>query len=394
MNQIAGHYSDALVDYSGLSKTLGDLGHSFSLLEFLDLCAVLEGIVLHDRLVVVGSDSLISGPVETQPSQQSAPSPQALPRVVRSPGMERWRSLVKPLVDAGVLVAAPRTRPGNAGPKPPDDAGERGFNIRAHVSRGSARMFARSTELDSWYEAGRLIGAEQELGCPPLALIRQRPFYERGGQTTPRHTVCDLMGRYQDLASALGELRSRTRLSMASFLEVPVPPLPLIVLKLCSSYDDIVPRALDIREDYADLRASLRSLRSNLADDTLSPQKKLRAISSWQRSWATLRSYGDGSSQVEFASNALDIPDLNSAIEGDAFNAVSLSGLLKVVAQRGRRAFYSWRVRVLHRVARRYLATPDSELGAQVERLFRTRVTPEQLRALHVHWGAPSGPNG
>ncbi|WP_143594105.1 hypothetical protein [Synechococcus sp. BO 8801] len=167
-----------------------------------------------------------------------------------------------------------------------------------------------------------------------------------------------------------------------------------MVLKLCSSYDDIVPRALDIREDYADLRASLRSLRSDLADDTLSPKKKLGAISSWRRSWATLRSYSDGSSQVEFASNALDIPDLNSAIEGDAFNAVSLNGLLKVLAQTGTRAFYSWRVRVLHRVARRYLATPDTELGAQVERLFRTRVTPEQLRALHVHWGAAGGANG
>lgn len=66
MNQTEVFYSDALVDYSGLSKTLGDLGHGFSLLEFLDLCAVLEGIVLHDRLVVVGGESLLSNPVETQ----------------------------------------------------------------------------------------------------------------------------------------------------------------------------------------------------------------------------------------------------------------------------------------------------------------------------------------
>lgn len=280
MNQTGAHYSDALVDYSGLSKTLGDLGHSFSLLEFLDLCAVLEGIVLHDRLVVVGGDSLISSFVETKRSQtrQSPLSRHVTSRVVPSPGMERWRNLVKPLVDAGVLVSAPRTSLGDPGPKPADAAGERGFNARAHVYRGLAPMLARSTELDSWYEAGRLLGAEQDLGCPPLALIRQRPFYERGGQAKPRHTVCDLMGRYQDLASALVDLRARTRLSMAPFLEVPIPPLPLVVLKLCSSYEDIVPRALDVREDYADLRASLRSLRSDLADDTLSPQKKWAVI--------------------------------------------------------------------------------------------------------------------
>jgi hypothetical protein len=29
MNHCAAQYSDVLVDYSGLSKTLGDLGHSF-----------------------------------------------------------------------------------------------------------------------------------------------------------------------------------------------------------------------------------------------------------------------------------------------------------------------------------------------------------------------------
>ena len=90
MSQTAARHSDALVDYSGLSKTLGDLGHSFSLLEFLDLCAVLEGIVLHDRLVVVGGNSLLANPLETQP-RQSPPSRHATSRLVPSPGMERWR---------------------------------------------------------------------------------------------------------------------------------------------------------------------------------------------------------------------------------------------------------------------------------------------------------------
>ena len=301
---------------------------------------------------------------------------------------------MKPLLDAGVLVAAPRTRPADPGPRPADAAGERGFNVRAHVRRGSAAMLTRSTELDSWYEAGRLLGAERELGCPPLALIRQRPFYERGGQAKPRHTVCDLMGRYQDLAAALVDLRTRTRLSMAPFLVVPIPPLPLMVLRLCSSYDDIVPRALDVREDYADLRSSLRSLRSDLANDTLSPKEKLSAINSWQRSWATLREYGERSTHVELASNALDIPDLNSAIEGIGLNSLRLSELLKVAVNRATRAFYSWRVRLLHGVARRYLATPDSELSQQVERLFRARITRDQLNALQVHWGSLGGQNG
>ncbi len=43
------HYSDVLVDYSGLSKTLGDLEHSFSPLEFLDLCLVNMEMVFYSR---------------------------------------------------------------------------------------------------------------------------------------------------------------------------------------------------------------------------------------------------------------------------------------------------------------------------------------------------------
>ena len=175
-------------------------------------------------------------------------------------------------------------------------------------------MLAQSTELDSWYEAGRLLGAEQDLGCPSLALIRQRPFYERGGQAKPRHTVCDLMGRYQDLASALVELRTRTRLSMTPFLEVPIPPLPLMVLKLCSSYEDIVPRALT--SERITRTCALRFSHCDATWRTIRwlPKRKLWVITFWQRSWATLRSYGEEASHVEFASNALDIPDLNSAI--------------------------------------------------------------------------------
>jgi len=314
-------------------------------------------------------------------------------KVVPDP-MERWRNVVKPLVDAGVLVAAPRTPVGNPGPRPGDSPGKRGFNARPIASRPLEPMLARSTEVDSWYEAGRLLGAEVQLGCPPLALIRQRPFYERGGQTRPRHTVCDLMGKYQDLASALADLRTRSRLSMVPFLVVPIPPLSLIILKLCSSYDDVLPRALDIREDYADLRASLRSLRESLADDTVSPAKKHSFITSWQRSWTTLREYGEGSSKVELASNALDIPDLNSAIEGIGLNGVRLTELLKFAVNKTIHYFYSWRVRLLHSVAQRYLATPDAELSEQVQRLFKARVTENQVQALHAHWGTIGRPNG
>jgi hypothetical protein len=47
--------NDALVDYAGILKTVGDLQDEFSLLNLLDYCAIVEGLVLHDRLVMVGA---------------------------------------------------------------------------------------------------------------------------------------------------------------------------------------------------------------------------------------------------------------------------------------------------------------------------------------------------
>lgn len=74
------HLSSALVDYSGFGKTINDLNGAFSLLEFLDLCAILEGLVLHDRLIVV--------------------SGKAMP--------DRWSDVIKPLLDANVLLIEDR----------------------------------------------------------------------------------------------------------------------------------------------------------------------------------------------------------------------------------------------------------------------------------------------
>jgi hypothetical protein len=58
------YYSDALIDTSAISKTIASVvtGTTWSsagsrrdlpLLEFLDFCSLVEGIVLHDRLIAI-----------------------------------------------------------------------------------------------------------------------------------------------------------------------------------------------------------------------------------------------------------------------------------------------------------------------------------------------------
>lgn len=237
-------YSSALVDYSGFSKTLNDLNSSFSLLEFLDLCAILEGLILHDKLVVVRGKNIA----------------------------EHHQVLLKPLFDEGILVHEPEYSPViDPGQKPGDRAGEREFNVSSLHLRQRSYAIQKSTLLDSWYETGRLLGAEKTYGCSPLSLIRQRPFYEKYGQTKERHTISNLFGQYQDLSKTLAAIRNQTRIELTPYLVVPIPPIPLLVLRLCNNYSDVISRTLDLREDYRRLRESLRQLRQDLADETVPP---------------------------------------------------------------------------------------------------------------------------
>lgn len=354
--------SDALVDYSGLSKTVADIQRGFSLVEFLDACALVEGIVLHDRLLVVGGDLLF--PAKAEQSRLGA---------LAEP--------LHPLVDAGVLHIAPKTGPARfMGPRPEHEEGEHGHNADAAFWRQHERVITRSTELDSWYESGRLLGAEEALRCSALALIRQRPHYEPAVRAKADHTVCDLFGRYKDMRTSLEALRRVSRLPYEPYFAVPIPPLPLLALKACSSPEDLIPRALAVRDDFSKLRASLRQLREDLADETTPPKKKLAAIRSWKRSWATLDH--DQASIIELGNSALDAADLNKATEELGLDSVSLSKVIQLALNATVQRLYRWRVRLLHRVAKSYLSTPDSDLNRQVERLFGTQVTHAQLQAV------------
>jgi hypothetical protein len=341
------HLSSALVDYSGFGKTINDLNGSFSLLEFLDLCAILEGLVLHDRLIVVGG--------------------KAMP--------ERWSENLKPLLDADVLVIE------DLATRNPQTCHQ--INVRAQSAPSFHRNgIARSSVQDSWYETSRLVNAEAEYKCAPLPLIRQRAIYEKVAFVPQRHTVCDLFGKYQCLATTLQNIRSSSSITIAPYAVVPIPPIPLLVMKNSTNYVEVLPRALDLRDDYRKLRISLKSLHEDLADDTVVPNKKMKAIASWQKTWATLHEYHDSASTIELANNAIGVGDIDDAVDGIGIDSIRLDKLLQTALGASYKALHKWRIRLLHRAARDYLATSDGQLNSEVTRLFGRSVTPRDFQQL------------
>lgn len=105
------------------------------------------------------------------------------------------------------------------------------------------------------------------------------------------------------------------------------------------------------------------------------PYKKMQAIRSWEKTWSTLSQYEREFSTIEFANNALDIPNLNMALEGLDIDAVRLDKLLQKAILTANNAFHRWRINLLHKAAKKYLATPDSDLNGEVHRLFGYQVS-------------------
>ena len=259
--------SDALVDYGGIAKTVNDLYGRFSILQFLDFCSLTEGIVLHDRLIMVGAKQL----------------------------PKKWEAALKPLIDHNVLIPEPSpSRPMYLGMRP--DRGE-GFDSRLGF-----------TSEDAWYETGRLIGAEQKHHISTLPFARQKPFYEKSAHTVEDHSVCNLIGQYDGFSEALQRIRESTRLPIHPYLTIPIPPIPLLVLKRSNKPEDLLLNTLEIREEYEKLRNSLRSLREDLGDPQVQVKRKLKLIESWKKSWKTLEvtvQGGDSPSQFRCDSNAM-----------------------------------------------------------------------------------------
>jgi hypothetical protein len=194
------YISKALVGWSGFGKTIGDVQGGFSLLEFLDYCTVLEGIVLYDLLVPIG------GKIQN-----------------------KWEAEIDLLQKSGVLSQEQiKSKPANIGPRPDNENTRRIQHYHINPS------IARSSLIDSWYETGRLLGAEQATGISSLPLLRQRSIYEKYSFAKEEHTFCSLIAQHKELSSALQELRRRARISLTPYYVVPIPPIPLLVMERSS----------------------------------------------------------------------------------------------------------------------------------------------------------------
>ena len=350
MNQ---YLSEALVDYSGIGKTVNDLLGRFSILQFLDFCSLIEGVVLYDRLIMVGGvANRVGGPDDNIE--------------------DRWNEGLKLLLDESVIVREKeKSRPLNIGEKPD----------RNKIDRNTGISLGYTIE-DAWYETGRLLGAEQLYRKPSLPLLRQKPFYEKSAHVIEDHSVCDLFGKYKDLDSVLSRIRKSSILPRVDYISVPIPPLPLIVIQRSNTTNDLIRVTLEVRDEYSNLRNSLSSLRQTLADLSVAPKEKMRAIESWVRSWNTLTKYEEQASFFDMATASNSMIDMAKTMDGIGLDSFKWSKIIEAMIGRFEKSFYQWKIRQLHKSANHYLSTPETAFAREISRLFRYDVTQRDIEVL------------
>lgn len=344
---MAKYISKALVDWSGFGKTIGDVQGSFSLLEFLDYCTVLEGLILYDELVPVGKQ--LEG---------------------------KWEEEIQLLYAAGVLSKQNvNSKPANVGPRPDNQFGR--------PPHGEIDV-ARSNIVDSWYETGRLIGAEKSTGISALPLLRQRNTYEKFATVKEEHTFCNLIAQHKDLSHALQELRRQSRLYMEPYYVVPIPPIPLMVLERSSSKKGFLNSALEIRDEFTSLRLALTELRDLLNNPDVSLSEKSKYRLSWEKTWGTLGKYKDSAFSFDLADASKNKINIERSLDGIGLDSLSLTKIIEKAISETGELLRRKRIRILHKAAKNYITASDGDINRHIRKFYNREVTEQDFKRLEM----------
>ena len=345
MNSIS-HLTASLVDGSGLLKTLqgavqGGYRRSDLVITILDFLSLSESIVLNDEIIVVEAGLGYGVSRNRSPKNEGKCN-------------EGWHELISPLAEAGVIANKPVKA------------------TAARIGGDSLQSQGDQFEQDAWFESSRLIGAEAMFKVPATSMIRQREVYEKYSSARIHHEVTNLVGKYHGLKSALEQYREN--ISPSGYILLPVPPISLQILHNAQNREQLITRLLEIRDEYSGLRDALSSLRQDLADPSLTPEKKGQLIGKWIQSWETLTKYKNCTGAIEVGNTTTGMLRNTELRKEVATSALSLTtkGLISELLEQGRESVASWRVRVLHRTAKQYLCTSDRQILTEIERIFHS----------------------
>lgn len=350
---------DVLVNPHSVLPVLSDLCERFSIQRFLDLCVVIEAVVLNERLVA-----------PFQPGRVA----------VRG----RDNALTQYLIDDQRIVW-PILVEGR-----PDAFTEERYWQRFErvASRFSPQIdnFVDSKHIGTFMAPGELLEGvfyEEVLNIPYLPTFQQLPYFVESRNVVKRHK---LYLEYMELSSMLRKARAREE----GIIALPVPPIALNVLSECENLNPLPQVVIEWRERFKRLRKLRTELDLLVQDDSIPPRKKRDKRLGYQRAWKQMVRdvFGGGVEDLNFAinptesdSDLFELAGLKTeaeVIEGFPYAKV-LTGLVRL----GYEIHLKFRLRPLSAPLRQSFQTSAKEVSDIVKRLFRHELSDEDVKLAH-----------
>ena len=238
-----------LMDGRGVAQTLHTLSINFRAVEFADLCTLIEEIVLHEKV-------FLSGQIERFPVH--------------------LRIALEPLLSTGIFI--PLALPHRIPTLP----------VSRQLVQASAwaidRCLTSATLKDAQFEVSRTLGAEGLTGIAATPLLRNLQHFGVMQRHRIENHVWDLAAQCRAIGDLLASIRSRYQ-SLASLPVISVPPIPLLAMSRAKDYPDLLPEVLQLRDEFANLRALMTELEERLHSGKLTPWAAFEEERAWHARW-------------------------------------------------------------------------------------------------------------
>jgi hypothetical protein len=326
-----------LLDARGTGQILHTLSYKFRAIEFADFCTIAEEIVLRDSILLIGKFDKLPRPL---------------------------RGFLQPLVNEGVFTVH---RTPFSVPHLPED------RVRLEVTARAVNSgLTDATSTDASFEARRLLGAEASTGFVATPLLRQLQHFGLVQRPRFEHTVWDLASQYRKLSNAALDFRRRYN-QFSGVPSIRIPPIALLAIQRSANYEDIIPEVLQLRDEFAELRASLREVQERLLSGRLSPAQAIELEQNWRSEWERVsegfganQSLALGRTSLRLLQDGVKLVTAAAKFEYAGLADVALNWIRPTLAQIG-----AMQMRPVHRPIFNYLQTADYDMKQAVARLFQ-----------------------
>lgn len=342
---------EALVNVLATFPELDWLRREFDMLYFLDLCAGLDALAVHETLVFTGPIKPLSS--EINPIADALFRNNTLQRISVSSN--------DPMGLGEQLLATPDSR-----------------EIRSQIPN---TLRANELSLDSAFAAHAIdlsvsVAFEELLEIPLVLWAHASPLYLRQDKVRrERHAFRVLRETLAERYRSLSRVWETARRKADPDDIVQLPPLAFEALTSAEKLSDLPTVALEIREKYRKVRKRFAELDEYLASKDVSPQKKLAEAYKIEKSFDDLHKTNRADALATFISlpfrflEFLNFGEIGDAAEnpGKAIDWPKFAGKLAEWLATGIRRMH---VRPLYATRKRYLTTPSKAMYDAVRRHF------------------------